>query len=140
LVQLRRRKEWDLKFHKGKCIEIRHGQEYVHHADGRVEPLAYPALAVDVVHMVFKSFSSPYKYRDVVVLRACASIDKTKQEFDAAGYARRQSLASNTPPSSSGSDEGREVEEPIFRGEASVFQDGGMIFATRSVLHQGAPE
>lgn len=48
------RKEWDIKFHKGTRLQSLDGEN-------------------DVVHMVFKSFSSPYKYRDFVALR-CRSI------------------------------------------------------------------
>ena len=46
-----RRKEWDCKFHAGKVVEV-------------IDE------CTDVVHLVFKSFSSPYKYRDFCLLRA----------------------------------------------------------------------
>ena len=34
---------------------------------------------------------------------------------------------------------GKEVEEPLFAGEG-VFENGGMIFGTRSVIHTAGPE
>jgi hypothetical protein len=103
LADLRRRKEWDLKFHKGKCLEVRHTQEYTN-ANGpqalqqqpQGQSLQYPEIQADIVHMVFKSFSSPYKYRDVVLLRAFAAVDKTRADFDAQGFKARQTLASAT--------------------------------------------
>jgi hypothetical protein len=51
LFDLGRRRDWDMKFHSGKVIECIDEQ-------------------TDVVHLVFKSFSSPYKYRDFCLLRA----------------------------------------------------------------------
>jgi len=53
---LKRTKEWNLKFHKG-------------HRVASVDENS------DVVHMVFKSFSSPYKYRDFVCLRSVTKIE-----------------------------------------------------------------
>jgi hypothetical protein len=51
LKDIRRRREWDVKFVRGR----------------RLERLSENS---DVVCMVFKSFSSPYKYRDFCFLRA----------------------------------------------------------------------
>jgi len=56
LRDLKRTKEWNLKFHKGR----------------RVAAIDENS---DVVHMVFKSFSSPYKYRDFVCLRSITKIE-----------------------------------------------------------------
>jgi len=53
---LKRQKEWDLKFHRGSR-------------------LAKFDANSDVVHMVFKSFSSPYKYRDFVLLRSMSKLE-----------------------------------------------------------------
>jgi hypothetical protein len=60
------------------------------------QSLQYPEIQADIVHMVFKSFSSPYKYRDVVLLRAFAAVDKTRADFEAQGFKTRQTLASST--------------------------------------------
>lgn len=154
---MRRRKEWDLKFHKGKCLEQRQSGEYGVTAAGHPVALQYPDYQTDIVHMVFKSYSSPYKYRDVVLVRSFALIDKTRTEFEAAGYKQRQCVgpsassypsnaASSTPPSSSSSGDDasaspgskKETEEPIFA--EGCFADGGMIFGTRSVIHAAGPE
>lgn len=48
---VRRRKEWDCKFHSGSLIQALDSQH-------------------DILHLVFKSFSSPYKYRDFCVLQS----------------------------------------------------------------------
>jgi len=48
-------KEWDPKFHEGKVVAKLNSH-------------------TDVVHMVFKSFSSPYKYRDFSLLRSCTKL------------------------------------------------------------------
>jgi len=53
---LKRQKEWDLKFHRGTR-------------------LAKLDNNTDVVHMVYKSFSSPYKYRDFVLLRSMSKLE-----------------------------------------------------------------
>ena len=155
---MRRRKEWDLKFFKGKCLEQRQSQEYSGGSSGQPPmPLQYPEYQTDIVHMIFKSFSSPYKYRDVVVVRSFAQIDKTRQEFEAQGYKTRQQCATPTTSSAQAqaqvqqqqahSDDplydgsvgsGREVEEPIFK--EGVFADGGMLFGTQSVIHAAGPE
>eukprot|EP00466_Bigelowiella_natans_P009186 jgi/Bigna1/88767/estExt_fgenesh1_pg.C_380004 len=46
-----RREQWDLKFHRGQVV-------------------AQLGNNIDIVHYVFKSFSSPYKYRDFCLLRS----------------------------------------------------------------------
>lgn len=153
LADLRRRKEWDLKFFKGKCLEQRASQEYAVSKDGQPIPLQYPEYQSDIVHMIFKSFSSPYKYRDVVVVRSFTQVDKTRREFEEQGFKQRQQLApagaaaAQQPyshPASSGDDShdgsatGREWEDPIFK--EGVFADGGMLFGTRSVIHAQGPE
>jgi hypothetical protein len=51
LRDLRRRREWDLKFVRGRRLGV-----LSEHSD--------------IVRLVFKSFSSPYKYRDFCLLRA----------------------------------------------------------------------
>ena len=157
LFQLRRRREWDLKYHKGTCLEIRSCQEYQSHPQtGQPISLQYPEYQTDVVHMVFKSFSSPYKYRDVVVLRSFAAITKTRAEFEAKGYRQHQILSPSTvstPTAASSHTAGtpsysdvydssissnKDVEEPLLK--EGFFQDGGMVFATRSVIHPAGPE
>jgi len=162
LADLRRRKEWDLKFHKGKLIETRQTQEYAAntptHGQHPPPSLQYPEVQADIVQMVFKSFSSPYKYRDVVLLRAYAAVNKTRGEFDAQGFKNRQTLAGAggaappavpLSPSGTGGDESPdgsarngagEAEDPIFAGEGGFFHDGGMLFGARSVLHAAGPE
>ena len=111
-----------MKFHKGKCLEVRQTQEYssspavsndhspaattatqqeqqqlqAHQQQSQqqqAESLQYPEYQADIVHMTFKSFSSPYKYRDVVLLRCFAHITKTQKEFETQGFRHRQ----NTP-------------------------------------------
>jgi len=57
LLDLKKRKEWDVKFHRGK----------------RVAKLDNTS---DVAHLVFKSFSSPYKYRDFCILRSWSKLEK----------------------------------------------------------------
>ena len=56
LRDLDRRVEWDLKFHSGRVIEVLDD-------------------TTDVGHFVFKSFSSPYKYRDFCLLRTIKKND-----------------------------------------------------------------
>lgn len=51
LIDFGLRKEWDIMFHRGR----------------RVESID---KTTDLVHFVFKSFSSPYKYRDFCLLRS----------------------------------------------------------------------
>jgi len=51
LLDLTRREQWDLKFHRGQVI-------------------TQLGAKSDIVHYVFKSFSSPYKYRDFCLLRS----------------------------------------------------------------------
>jgi len=60
LRDLKRQKEWDLKFHKGR-------------------QLAKLDQTSDVAHMVYKSWSSPYKYRDFILLRSCTSLENGVQ-------------------------------------------------------------
>lgn len=142
-MQLRRRKEWDLKFHKGKCLEVRQSQDYMAGPTPDAHPVAmqYPEYQTDIVHMIFKSFSSPYKYRDVVAVRSFAQIDMTRAEFEAQGFPSRQTMAPAGAHASSDDPNGangKEGEEPIFK--EGVFADGGMIFGTRSVIHAAGPE
>jgi len=56
LKDLRRYKEWNQKFHRGRRLLTLDEN-------------------TDVVHMVFKSFSSPYKYRDFVLLRSVSKLE-----------------------------------------------------------------
>lgn len=150
LADLRRRKEWDLKFHKGKLLELRQSQEYMPMANNSPHQLQhptslqYPEYQTDIVHMVFKSFSSPYKYRDVVCVRSFAQIEKTRAEYMREGFEKRQhtTLATlSTAEEKAAHDaaiHAKELEEPIFR--EGYFADGGMIFGTRSVIHPAGPE
>ena len=57
-----RRKEWDLKFHTGRLLQ-----------------LLDVNTSSDIVHMTFKSFSSPYKYRDMILLRSSSNIERSGQ-------------------------------------------------------------
>jgi hypothetical protein len=53
---LQRRSQWDVKFHRGHVI-------------------AKLDEATDVAHLVFRSFSSPYKQRDMCLLRTAARLE-----------------------------------------------------------------
>lgn len=56
IFDLKLREYWDTKFHSGKVVEIKDRN-------------------TDVVQMVFKSFSSPYKYRDLCLLRSTTKLE-----------------------------------------------------------------
>ncbi len=56
LVDLDARRNWDVMFHRGKRI-------------------ATLDANTDIVHMVFKSTSSPYKFRDFCLLRSWGMLD-----------------------------------------------------------------
>jgi hypothetical protein len=56
ITSVGRRKDWDPKFHKGHKLDSLEGSS-------------------DVVHMVFKSCSSPYKYRDFCLLRCQTDLE-----------------------------------------------------------------
>jgi len=134
LADLHLRKEFDAKFHKGKCLEQRASQEYIYVPASALSPssastngdgtqdveasspatlntptnapstspspspssnlrplsLSYPAYHTDIVHMTFKSSASPYKYRDMVVLRSFARIDMTREEWEKEAERRRR--------------------------------------------------
>jgi len=60
ILDTSRRDRWDLKFHRGHVV-------------------ARLGNSIDIVHYVFKSFSSPYKYRDFCLLRSWTELQNGGQ-------------------------------------------------------------
>jgi hypothetical protein len=64
-LDISRRKDWDIKFHKGRVVK-----QISDNIDVRIASFDFSNHCFQIVHESYKAFNSPYKYRDFCLLRS----------------------------------------------------------------------